>query len=312
MKTRRETLRLGLGALAATSLAEAEPMAPPLASRFVDNHTHFFDPTRPQGVPWPGKGTPLDHPAYPKDWLAVASRLGVRETVAIECSKWPQDNDWMLNLATKEKSILGFIGRLQPGTPDFARELKRLAANPLFRGIRVDSDDLRNNIGSPDFAASTKLLADLDLSLEISGLNDLEQVAAFADKVSGVQIVLGHVGSPGDPKALRPGWKDGIHTLAKRRNVVTKVSALVEYPRPDNSKPPADPAYYLPVLNHVWDEFGDDRLLFGSDWPVVESSASYEVLFKIVAEFFKAKGSEACEKFFWKNSQATYKWTDRK
>ncbi|MDB6074382.1 MAG: amidohydrolase 2, partial [Verrucomicrobiaceae bacterium] len=246
MKTRRDTLKLCLGALAGTSLAQT---AEPLASRFVDTHTHFYDPTRPQGVPWPAKGSPLDNPAYPKDWLAVASPLGVRETIVVECSKLLEDNDWILNLAAREKSILGFIGRLQPGTVDFTKELKRLAANPLFRGIRVEGNDLRANAGSADYIASAKQLADMNLVLEVNGLNDLELIAKFADSVTSLQIVLDHVGNSGKPDALRPGWKDGITALAKRRNVVTKVSALVEFARKEDGTSPKDPAYYLPVLN---------------------------------------------------------------
>src|SRR5688500_1324278 len=77
-------------------------------SRIVDTHTHLYDPTRPQGVPWPGKGTPLDRPVLPADWVAVAAPLGVTETVVVEASKWLEDNAWILNLAAREKSIVGF------------------------------------------------------------------------------------------------------------------------------------------------------------------------------------------------------------
>ncbi len=304
-------MKLCLGTLAASPWGGAQE-PPPVASRMVDAHVHFYDPTRPQGVPWPAKGTPLYHPAYPKDWAAVANKVGVKETIVVECSKLLADNDWILNLAAREKSILGFIGRVSPGTPDFAKDLKRLAANPLFRGIRVDSDDLRNNIGTAEFVANVRLLGELDLTLEVSGFDDLNQIATFADKVAATRIVLGHAGSPGNPKAIRPDWKEGIAAVARRRNVTSKVSALVEYNGSQNGNAPTDPAVYRPILDHLWETFGDDRLFFGSNWPVCESSASYEALFKIVADFFKAKGGDDCEKFFWKNSQAAYKWTDRK
>ncbi|MDB6140292.1 MAG: amidohydrolase 2 [Verrucomicrobiaceae bacterium] len=299
MKTRRDTLKLFLATLAAAPLAGAESLSPPVAVRIVDAQTQFYDPTRPQGVPWPEKDSPLYHSAYPKDWLAAASPLGVRETIVVECSKWPQDNDWILNLAAKEKSILGFIGRLQPGTADFPKELKRLAANPIFRGIRVDGDDLRNNISTAEFATNARLLADMDLVLELNGLDDLEPIARLADRVPSLRIVLEHLGNPGDPQNLRAGWKDGITALSKRRNVTAKVTGL------------AGAGSCRPVLDHAWEAFGDERLLFGSGWPVASSGTSYAGLFSIVAEFFKTKGGEACEKFFWKNSQAAYKWVDR-
>ena len=125
-------------------------------------------------------------------------------------------------------------------------------------------------------------------------------------------MVLNHEGNCGDPKKLTQEWKDGIASLAKRRNVYCKVSALVEFDGPDYGKAPTDPAYYKPVLDHVWETFGDDRLIFASNWPVSEKGTSYEALFNVVATFFSSKGGEACEKFFWKNSQAAYKWTDRK
>ena len=312
MKTRRSTLKMAFGSAAAAALAGAEPVAAPVASRIIDTHTHFFDPTRPQGVPWPTKGSPLYHPVYPKDWAAVANKLGVRETVVVEASPWPGDNDWILNLAAKEKSIVGFIGHGLPGSSDFPKEIKRLAANPIFRGVRVGGDELRDNIGSNDFVQGARLLADLDLVLEVNGLDDLAQVAKFAAKVPALRIVLGHAGNPGNPQAVRPGWKEGIAAVAKPHNVVCKVSALTEYNAPPDGKAPTQSAHYLPVLNHVWEAFGDDRLMFGSDWPVSDGASTYDVLFQIVSDFFRPKGGEACEKFFWKNSLAAFKWIERK
>src|SRR5882757_7284055 len=74
-------------------------------TRVVDTHTHFYDPTRSQGVPWPSKGSPLYRTVLPKDWLAVAAPCGVSQTVVIEASSWLEDNAWILELATGEPSI---------------------------------------------------------------------------------------------------------------------------------------------------------------------------------------------------------------
>lgn len=95
-------------ALAKTAMAQTT--LPVL--RVVDAHTHFYDPTREGGVPWPGKGTSLYRPVYPKDWLAVAAPLGANETVVVEASAWLEDNQWILDLAAKNPSIVGFVGNL--------------------------------------------------------------------------------------------------------------------------------------------------------------------------------------------------------
>ncbi len=314
MITRRKTLHMTLAGAAGAVLGQDAPLSlpAPVASRVVDAHTHFYDPTRPQGVPWPGKGSALYRPVYPKDWAAVAEKAGVRETIVVESSPWPADNDWILNLAAKEKSIVGYIGHLLPGSGDFAKELKRLAANPLFRGVRVTGDELRTNIGTPGFLEGAKLLAEMDLMLEVGGLEDLGAVAKFAEKVPALRVVLGCLGGPGNPQAPRPGWKEGIAAAAKARNVSCKVCAIADYEGPAEGKAPTDTGFYLPVLNPVWEAFGEERLMFGSNWPVCEKGTTYEALVRLLGEFTQSRSKEASERFFWKNSRAICKWTERK
>src|SRR4051794_22680823 len=112
---------------AASSIAAAPALAQAATPtmRVVDTHTHFYDPERPGGVPWPGKGTPLYRPIYPKDWLEVAAPHGARETVVVEASPLLEDNQWILDLAADNRCIVGFIGNLSPQDADFAKQLKR-------------------------------------------------------------------------------------------------------------------------------------------------------------------------------------------
>ncbi len=312
MKTRRETLKLAVGAATATMARAALAEAPAIASRIIDTHTHFYDPTRPQGVPWPAKGSPLYRPVYPKDWAAVANKHGIRETVVVEASKLLEDNDWILNLAQKEKAIVGFVGNLQPADRDFAVNLKRLAANPVFRGIRISGSALLDNLSSEDFLADLTLMARLNLALDVNGVPDPAVIASLASKLPELRIVIDHCGGCGDAQKLKPVWQDGMAACAKPKNIFCKVSALVEMADAPPGQAPTDTAYYLPVLDFLWERFGADRLLYGSDWPVSDKGASYDVVFKIVSEFFRAKGSPACEKYFWKNSLAAYQWIERK
>ena len=148
-------------AAAAALLPEITQAAPP-ATRIIDTHTHFYDPTRPGGVPWPAKGSKLYRTVLPADWLAVASPHGIKETVVVEASLLVEDNQWILNLAAKEKSIVGFVGHLDPGD-EFATNLKRFAANPIFRGIRWSGNFLLDEAKHDSVLAGAKLLADLVL-----------------------------------------------------------------------------------------------------------------------------------------------------
>ncbi|GEP42662.1 amidohydrolase family protein [Brevifollis gellanilyticus] len=300
-------------AAATVPAAFATPsQAAPVATRIIDTHTHFYDPTRPQGVPWPTKNTPLYRKVMPSDWRALAEPHGIKETVIVEASQWVEDNQWILDLASQEKCIVGFVGNLDPTTPEFAANVKRFAANPIFRGVRWRADLVRIDANKEAALAGAKVLADHGLELDLNGGPDLlPHAAKLAAEVPDLRIVIDHLGASGDPKSLKPEWKDNIKEVAKPKNVWMKVSALVEQVKGAEGQAPRDVSYYLPILDHLWESFGPDRLVYGSNWPVSDRGAPYEVVFGLVRDYFSTKGSDACEKYFWKNSKDVYRWIER-
>jgi len=134
MSRRRFLQYAGVGLVAGTAFARTESVKVPI----IDTHTHFYDPTRPQGVPWP---LVTDHVLYkphlPEHFCALTKKHGVVSTVVVEASSWIQDNQWILDLAKENPVIVGFIGNLELGKPEFAGHLKRFSANPISRGLRV-------------------------------------------------------------------------------------------------------------------------------------------------------------------------------
>ena len=106
----------------------------------------------------------------PTDWKKVASPQGVNETVVVEASEWVEDNQWILDIAANEKSIVGFIGNLDPTDAGFAANLQRFAANPLFRGIRFRRGDLvRIDATKDQVRSGARELSDHGLVLELNG-----------------------------------------------------------------------------------------------------------------------------------------------
>src|SRR5262245_50765938 len=82
----------------------------------IDCHTHFYDPTRPEGVPWPSKDDKLLYrPVLPADFIAIARPLSVTGTVVVEASPRVEDNQWVLDRAAEEPFIVGLVGNLAPG-----------------------------------------------------------------------------------------------------------------------------------------------------------------------------------------------------
>ena len=122
--TRRELL--SVTATASTVVLVGCAATGPLPAEIVDTHAHFYDPTRPQGVPWPPKDDPVLYcPIYPEEFKKLARPHGVTGTVVVEASPWREDNQWVLDLAAGDPFLLGLVGHLLPGDPDFVAQLRR-------------------------------------------------------------------------------------------------------------------------------------------------------------------------------------------
>src|SRR3954469_1401445 len=157
---RRDFLAAGLGVLVAAATQADDTPKPEV----IDAHTHFYDPTRPGGVPWPAKGDKaLYRPVLPAEYEKLARPLGGVRTVVVEASPWVEDNQWLLDLAAKDKFLVGVVGHLDPAADDFETNLRRFARDPLFRGIRISHDDLRAGL-TGKLVERCQLLVDHDLA----------------------------------------------------------------------------------------------------------------------------------------------------
>ncbi|RKU11086.1 amidohydrolase [Candidatus Poribacteria bacterium] len=279
----------------------------------IDTHTHFYDPTRSEGVPWPNPNDELLYrTVMPDDYKKLAVPEGVTGTVVVEASKWVEDNQWILDLASNEPFIVGFVGNLNPNDADFADNLNRFSANPLFRGIRLGGGHLQS-IGDKDFMKNIEKLAEKELTLDLLINPDaLRNVPALVEhtccRQSGsakMRVVINHIaGVRVDGNPPDAAWVSAIQEVARYPNVYCKVSGLAEHT--GQTPAPEDVAYYTPTIDVLWKAFGEDRLIYGSNWPVSERFAQYKVVQKIVDDYFSPKGDEVKAKFFWQNAKAAY------
>lgn len=275
------------------ALCAAPSAQPPFA---VDSHVHFYDPRRPQGVPWPPQDDRLLHrTVLPPELKAIARPCGVAGVIVIEASPWVEDNQWLLELAATDPFLVAVVGRLEPAAPEFADHLRRFAANPLFRGIRLGHAAL----ASPHTPAALRRLESLDLSLDLLGGSQmLEDALRIADEFPGLRILIDHM--PFDeplPAALR-------RRIATRRNLHAKISHL---PRRRGGRLLLDPGHYRPLLDPLLDAFGGTRLVFGSNWPVSDRVAPYRAAFDILVPYFEEKGARAFAQYFRENARAFYR-----
>jgi L-fuconolactonase len=284
----------------------------------VDTHIHYWDPARPEGSPWPAATNMVFRKtAMPSDYLALARPLGISGVVVVEAVWRLLDHDWIFGLAKSDPTILGVVGAVADiGMPAFGDNLRKLAANKLFRGIRVGSGQIRDALMKPEVAKDLDLMAELDLTLDVnvSSAASIMQLTDVAKMKPKLRIVLNHMANVAiDGMAPPMAWVDAMGPLGQLPNVWCKGSYLVEGARSAQLLKDAGASttldHYRMVLDHVWKSFSDDRVIFGSNWPVCEPAGSLAEVVRLVREYTLGRGAAAAEKYFARNPRAAYKLT---
>jgi predicted TIM-barrel fold metal-dependent hydrolase len=284
----------GILAASAGGGCSATAFAP--AGGIVDTHVHFYDPSRPQGVPWPPKTDSLLYrTVLPPELKSLARPLGVTGCVIVEASPLEEDNQWVLDLAADDPFILGVVGHLKPGTPGFRAALDRFAHNPRFRGIRTGLWGVGIAAGDSAFVDDLRAVAERGLTLDVGqGVPHMETAARLASAVPDLRIVVNHFGGPriGD-REQDPRWLAAVRGAAAHPNVVMKLSGLVEGTGRREGDAPSSLDPYRPFFEAVWDAFGPGRLIFGSNWPVSARFAPYARVLNLARAFLAERGPAA-------------------
>ena len=309
---------IGAGATGAAAQKSSIPI--------IDTHVHLYDPTRPQGIPWPNKEQPASiyRRFLPADYVKIAEPHGVVGAIETECSPWIEDNYWVMDVSKNEPIMVGEVGDLLLGHPDYREHLERLQRNPLYAGIRVSNlwgRDVVELLKKPQVWSDLKALADAGLSLDFgSGPEQVRQLLQITDRIPNMRVVINHVPAARIPDnaAERTSWERQLRELVKRPHIYGKWSGIFQ--RVDargrrvatGGRIPKDLAFYKPRLDEIYETFGPDRLMFGSDWTNSEPMSTFGELVALDLEYFTPKGREVMEKVFWKNSLAAYRWKKRR
>jgi L-fucono-1,5-lactonase len=307
---RREWLVFAAGA---GSVALAKP---PQFTPIIDTHIHLFDTQRPQGVPWPPKDDKvLYRPALPDRYRKVTEKLGIVGAIEVECSPWFADNQWVLDRAAHDSIIVGTIGDLDPVQKDFGNRLDQLHRNRLFLGIRYGNlwgRSLAEGVSKPEVISNLKLLANAGLVMDTANPDPplLAAVVRLTDQIPTLRVVIDHLPQLDPPRdtSARNLLHTSLRELGKRPQVYVKVSEVLH---PVDGHVHYDLDFYRPRLDEIWDIFGAERLVYGSDWPNSDNSAPLSDELKVVREYIHTQGAAATERLFWKNSIAAYRWVKR-
>jgi L-fuconolactonase len=256
-------------------------------------HQHFWRYS-PQTHGWiTDSMAVLKQDFLPADLAPLLKRRGYDGCVAVQAEMAVTETHWLLDLADQAPFIRAVVGWVDLCAPDVAGTLTPLARRKKLRGIRhivqAEADDFMLR---PDFQRGIAALAPLDLAYDILVYHrQLPAALSLVERFPQQRFVVDHVAKPDIKAGLRHPWAPQMRALARHPHVFCKASGMVT--EADwHAWTPAQLEYYLDV---VFDAFGPERIMIGSDWPVCTLAADYDRTMAVVEEYLARLPARAAE-----------------
>jgi L-fuconolactonase len=271
----------------------------------VDAHQHFWDPARGD-YGWLKLGNPIHRVFGTADLRPLLVNTGIDATILVQAAATVAETDYMLAIARDAKFILGVVGWIDMLAPDAADEVRRRAGDPLFLGVRPMLQDIEQAdwILQPALTPALNAIAAEGLVFDALILShQIAVITELATRHPQLSIVLDHAAKPklGNADAMA-AWAHDMEALAALPNVTCKVSGLLTELPPGGGSDDVSRA-----VGMLFDLFGPQRLIWGSDWPVLTLAGEYQSWFDLARESIAAREPSAVRAVMGQNAVRIYR-----
>ena len=241
----------------------------------IDSHQHFWRITRPD-CEWPTPALGKIYRDYlPSDLKPWLENSGVEASVLVQSQPCESDTVFLLSLADESPQVKAVVGWVELQATDIDERLDRLAASSKFRGVRpmLQAIEQSDWVLRPELAKGLQALCDRGLTFDaLIEPRHLPVIAKLANRYPSLKIVIDHGAKPRIDLGEIAFWQSEISTFVDKPNVYCKLSGLVTEALPEQLQ---RPAVFSPYVRQLLAVFGVERLMWGSDWPVVELVSDY-------------------------------------
>ncbi len=242
----------------------------------IDAHQHFWRISRGDYDWMSDEVAEIRHDILPADLAPHLGRHDITGTVVVQAAGTVAETEFLLGLAQTCDFIKGVVGWIDLEAEDAPQTMDRLMQSPVFKGVRPMLQDIEdtNWITRPKVLSNLAALSDRGLRLDALVVpRHLEVLAKVAADLPDLAIVIDHCAKPEIFGGADAGadWREGMRRLAALPNVMCKVSGLANEAGSDWSA-----ADLTAVVAHILEQFGADRVMWGSDWPVLNLVGDYD------------------------------------
>jgi L-fuconolactonase len=270
----------------------------------LDTHQHFWH-YNPERDTWIDESMgPLKRDFFPVDLEPILKKNTVSGCIAVQADTSEEETQFLLDLAQNYSFIKGVVGWVDLTHENVEERLTFFAKNTLFKGVRhilqAEKDDF---VLQKDFQNGVGHLAPLGLTYDLLIYpRQIESAIQLIETFPNQQFILDHLAKPNIQNKKWEHWCALIKELAQLPNVACKLSGMVTEADWNLWKP----SDFKPYIETILDTFGENRILFGSDWPVCLLAAEYTEVLNIVKEFTASLSPQAQSKLWAQNAIQIY------
>jgi len=270
----------------------------------LDSHQHFWKYS-PQQHNWIDDSmVSLKRDFLPNDLEPHLIENKIEACVVVQADQSEKETEFLLELATQYEFIKGVVGWVDLRAKNVEERLQFYSQNQYFKGVRhIVQSEKQDFLLDPAFQNGIGKLGNLNLTYDLLIYShQIEAAIKLVSQFPNQKFVLDHLAKPNIKNGKIDPWKNQIQRLAQFSNVSCKISGMVT--EADHSQ--WKPSDFIPYLDIVFDAFGENRILFGSDWPVCLLAASYQEVYQLITDYTANFSLEQRDKLFGANAERFY------
>ena len=270
----------------------------------IDSHQHYWSLARGDYGWLTPALAPIHRDFGPDDLAPLLEQAGIDRTILVQAAPTEAETRFMLEIARKTVHVAGVVGWVDCDAEDAPARIAAMARDALLVGLRP----MIHDIPDPDWMLSARVGHALG-AIEAEGLvfdalvrpRHLARLLVLADRHPALPIVIDHAAKPFIRDGLLDPWRADMAALAARPNVMVKLSGLAT-----EAAPGWQAADLLPYVTHLLATFGPARILWGSDWPVLNLAGDYLGWAQAARSLLAALGADEREAIFGGNAARIY------